>query len=187
MRLKPEFRYPIDRAKFREKVAPDGVEVTNQRRGVARPEMSAGDEVEEERQPAGAAFAGGDLQAAGSHGLRGGLPISNYDLLGACHLCSLRVGRRNRRDPAPRVLATLPLPRRHHQRHVDDPEPPGPGSAPCCTPSSTERSRNQLGAQHNRTLDALTEKVPKVAAHLNTACADLLAFTSYPKQWNRSW
>ncbi|WP_280216602.1 porin PorA family protein [Nocardia neocaledoniensis] len=32
--LKTEFRYAIDRATFRQKAAPDGVEVTNQRRGV---------------------------------------------------------------------------------------------------------------------------------------------------------
>lgn len=37
-------------------------------------------------------------------------------------------------------------------------------------------------------LDALSEKLPKVAAHLDTARADLLAFTAFPKQiWRQIW
>ncbi|MEV0106648.1 IS256 family transposase [Nocardia sp. NPDC050799] len=43
-------------------------------------------------------------------------------------------------------------------------------------------------AQYDRMLDALTEKLPKVAAHLDTARADLLAFTAFPKQiWRQIW
>ena len=35
-------------------------------------------------------------------------------------------------------------------------------------------------AQFDRILDALAEKLPKVAQHLDTARADVLAFTSFP-------
>ncbi|MFD4444904.1 IS256 family transposase [Nocardia sp. NPDC058519] len=45
-----------------------------------------------------------------------------------------------------------------------------------------------VAAQYDRMLDALTEKLPKVAAHLDTARADLLAFTAFPKQiWRQIW
>ena len=43
-------------------------------------------------------------------------------------------------------------------------------------------------AQYNRVLDALADKLPKVAEHLDTARADLLAFTAFPKQiWREIW
>ncbi len=43
-------------------------------------------------------------------------------------------------------------------------------------------------AQYDRILDALTEKLPRVAEHLDTARADLLAFTVFPKQiWQQIW
>ena len=39
-----------------------------------------------------------------------------------------------------------------------------------------------------RIIDALTEKLPKVAEHLDGARADLLAFTGFPKQiWRQIW
>ena len=45
-----------------------------------------------------------------------------------------------------------------------------------------------VAAQYDRMLDALTEKLPKVAAHLDAARADLLAFTTFPKQiWRQIW
>ncbi|MBH0781699.1 IS256 family transposase [Nocardia bovistercoris] len=45
-----------------------------------------------------------------------------------------------------------------------------------------------VAAQYDRMLDALTEKLPKVAAHLDGARADLLAFTAFPKQiWRQIW
>ncbi|MEV3966461.1 IS256 family transposase [Nocardia sp. NPDC050193] len=45
-----------------------------------------------------------------------------------------------------------------------------------------------VAAQYDRMLDALSEKLPKVAEHLDTARADLLAFTSFPKQiWRQIW
>jgi putative transposase len=43
-------------------------------------------------------------------------------------------------------------------------------------------------AQFDRILDALTEKLPKVAEHLDTARADVLAFTGFPKEiWRQIW
>jgi putative transposase len=43
-------------------------------------------------------------------------------------------------------------------------------------------------AQYDRVLDALTDKLPSVAAHLDTARADLLAFTAFPKEiWRQIW
>ena len=43
-------------------------------------------------------------------------------------------------------------------------------------------------AQFDRILDAVTDKLPKVAEHLDTARADVLAFTSFPKEiWRQIW
>jgi transposase-like protein len=43
-------------------------------------------------------------------------------------------------------------------------------------------------AQYDRVLDALGDKLPKVAEHLDAARADLLAFTAFPKQiWRQIW
>jgi putative transposase len=43
-------------------------------------------------------------------------------------------------------------------------------------------------AQYDRVLDALNDKLPKVAEHLDAARADLLAFTAFPKQiWRQIW
>src|SRR4051812_36185218 len=43
-------------------------------------------------------------------------------------------------------------------------------------------------AQFDRILDALGEKLPKVAAHLDAARADVLAFTAFPKEiWRQIW
>ena len=43
-------------------------------------------------------------------------------------------------------------------------------------------------AQYDRILDALTDKLPAVAAHLDHARADLLAFTHFPKEiWRQIW
>ncbi|MEV6772527.1 IS256 family transposase [Nocardia sp. NPDC051030] len=45
-----------------------------------------------------------------------------------------------------------------------------------------------VAAQYDRMLDALSEKLPKVADHLDAARADLLAFTGFPKQiWRQIW
>jgi putative transposase len=43
-------------------------------------------------------------------------------------------------------------------------------------------------AQYDRLVDAVTIKLPKVAAHLDAARADVLAFTSFPKEiWRQIW
>ncbi|WP_138736030.1 IS256 family transposase [Modestobacter excelsi] len=43
-------------------------------------------------------------------------------------------------------------------------------------------------AQFDRVLDALADKLPKVAEHLETARADLLAFTAFPQEvWRQIW
>ena len=45
-----------------------------------------------------------------------------------------------------------------------------------------------VAAQFDRLLDAVADKLPKVADHLETARADLLAFTSFPKEvWRQIW
>ncbi len=46
-----------------------------------------------------------------------------------------------------------------------------------------------MHAQFDRVLDALADKLPKVAAHLDAARADVLAFTTFPKEevWRQIW
>lgn len=45
-----------------------------------------------------------------------------------------------------------------------------------------------VAAQYDRMLDALAEKLPKVADHLDAARTDLLAFAAFPKQiWRQIW
>ncbi|WP_196760400.1 transposase, partial [Mycobacterium avium] len=41
---------------------------------------------------------------------------------------------------------------------------------------------DSVAAQYDRIVDALADKLPKVADHLENARADLLAFTAFPKQ-----
>jgi putative transposase len=45
-----------------------------------------------------------------------------------------------------------------------------------------------VAAQYDRIIDALSDKLPKVAEHLDAARAELLAFTAFPKQiWRQIW
>ncbi|SNQ51815.1 transposase [Frankia canadensis] len=47
---------------------------------------------------------------------------------------------------------------------------------------------NEVTVQFDRVVDALTEKLPKAALHLSDAKADLLAFTTYPREiWKQIW
>lgn len=47
---------------------------------------------------------------------------------------------------------------------------------------------DSVAAQYDRIIDALSDKLPKVAGHLDTARPDLLAFTAFPKQiWRQIW
>ena len=48
--------------------------------------------------------------------------------------------------------------------------------------------RRAVHAQCDRVVDALTEKLPTVADHLEEARADMLAFTAFPKEiWRQIW
>jgi transposase-like protein len=43
-------------------------------------------------------------------------------------------------------------------------------------------------AQYDKMLDTLTDSLPAVAYHLDTARADVLTFTSFPKEiWRQIW
>src|SRR5215471_10571483 len=45
-----------------------------------------------------------------------------------------------------------------------------------------------VAAQYDRIVDALADKLPRVAEHLDEARSDLLAFTAFPKQiWRQIW
>ncbi len=45
-----------------------------------------------------------------------------------------------------------------------------------------------VAAQYDRILDALAQKLPAVADHLDTARADVLAFSAFPKElWRQIW
>jgi putative transposase len=45
-----------------------------------------------------------------------------------------------------------------------------------------------VAAQYGRIIDALSDKLPKVAQHLDAARTDLLAFATFPKQiWRQIW
>ena len=45
-----------------------------------------------------------------------------------------------------------------------------------------------VDAQYDRVIEALADKLPKVADHLEAARADLLAFTAFPKAiWRQIW
>jgi len=45
-----------------------------------------------------------------------------------------------------------------------------------------------VAAQYDRIIDALSDKLPTVADHLENARADLLAPTAFPKQiWRQIW
>jgi transposase-like protein len=47
---------------------------------------------------------------------------------------------------------------------------------------------DSVHAQFDRVVDALTEKLPAVATHLEGARADILAFTAFPKEiWRQIW
>jgi transposase-like protein len=47
---------------------------------------------------------------------------------------------------------------------------------------------DQVHAQYDKLLDAVADKLPEVHTHLDGARADLLAFTSFPKEiWRQIW
>jgi putative transposase len=58
----------------------------------------------------------------------------------------------------------------------------------CCTRSMTSPTPPRVHAQFDRVLDALEGKLPQVAAHLDRARADVLAFTIFPRElWRQVW
>jgi transposase-like protein len=47
---------------------------------------------------------------------------------------------------------------------------------------------DSVHAQYDRLIDTISEKLPTVAEHLDTARADVLAFTAFPKElWRQIW
>ena len=71
---------------------------------------------------------------------------------------------------------------------VDPEVAPGAGSRRCCTRVYDQPDAEAVHAQFDRVLDALTEKLPTVAEHLEAARADILAFTAFPKEiWRQIW
>ena len=85
-------------------------------------------------------------------------------------------------------LATLPHPLRREPDVGDPEELAGAGSRRCCTRVYDQPDAEAVHAQFDRVVDALTEKLPAVADHLETARADILAFTGFPKEiWRQIW
>ncbi len=55
-------------------------------------------------------------------------------------------------------------------------------------PSDDQPDADAVHAQFDRVVDALHEKLPTVAEHLEEARADILAFTAFPKEvWRQIW
>lgn len=68
------------------------------------------------------------------------------------------------------------------------PRPCGAGSGPGRYRTDTPRHAVSVHAQFDRVLDALADKLPKVAEHLDGARTDVLAFTGFPKElWRQVW
>jgi transposase-like protein len=65
------------------------------------------------------------------------------------------------------------------------------GPRRCCTASGIvydQPDKGSVHAQFDRLLDAVEAKLPKVSARLDTARADVLAFTTFPKEgWRHVW
>jgi putative transposase len=96
-------------------------------------------------------------------------------------------GRGDRRYPARRQLATVPHPLR------GEPDVSHPKSAWGWVKALLHSVYDQpdtdaVHAQFDRILDALADKLPAVAQHLDAARADILAFTAFPKAaWRQIW
>ena len=99
-----------------------------------------------------------------------------------------RPGRRDRRDPARRGLAAVPHPLR---REPDGRRPRSRRGAwvkALLHSVYDQPDADAVHAQFDRVLDALAEKLPAVAEHLEAARADILAFTAFPKEiWRQIW
>ena len=96
-------------------------------------------------------------------------------------------GRGDRRHPARRRLATVPHPLRG-EPDVGDPESSWPWVKALLHSVYDQPDAAAVHAQFDRVLDALAEKLPAVADHLDAARADVLAFTAFPKEiWRQIW
>ena len=98
-----------------------------------------------------------------------------------------RAGRRGRGHPARCDLAALQNPL-HNQPDGRHPESVVAVGAHIVAFGVRPTRRESVAAQYDRIIDALADKLPKVAEHLEAARADLLAFTAFPKQiWRQIW
>jgi putative transposase len=62
------------------------------------------------------------------------------------------------------------------------------GEDPAALGLTTSPTPRPCTAQYDRLIDAVAGKLPAVAAHLDTARPDVLAFTSFPKElWRQIW
>ena len=98
-----------------------------------------------------------------------------------------RPGRGHRRDVARARLAAVPHPLR---REPDGRHPEGswPWVKTLLHSVYDQPDAASVHAQYDRLLDAIAEKLPKVAAHLDAARTDVLAFTGFPKEiWRQIW
>ena len=85
------------------------------------------------------------------------------------------------------ALATLPYPLRR-EPDVGDPEELWGWVKALLHSIYDQPDAEAVHAQFDRVVDALTEKLPAVADHLETARADILAFTGFPKEiWRQIW
>src|ERR1700731_4970511 len=85
------------------------------------------------------------------------------------------------------MLANAETGMRRLQLSVEACEEPAP-VADAVSRALEERDAESVVAQYDRVLDALADKLPKVAEHLDAARGDLLAFTAFPKQiWRQIW
>ena len=97
-------------------------------------------------------------------------------------------GRRDRGDAARRVLAAVPHPLRGEPDGGDPEERPGRGCGRCCTRSTTSPTRRACTPSSTGSSTPWARNCPQVAEHLDAARADVLAFTSFPKEiWRQIW
>ena len=93
---------------------------------------------------------------------------------------------RDRRDPARRVLAAVShaLRGEPHGGHPEGVLAVGAGAAAL---GLRPARRRDVHAQFDRVLDALADKLPAVAGHLDAARADVLAFTASRRSRRQIW
>ncbi len=94
---------------------------------------------------------------------------------------------RDRRDPARRVLAAMPHPLRR-EPDVGHAEVAWGWVRALLHSVYDQPDAASVHAQYDRLVDAVQDKLPAVAAHLDAARPDVLAFTAFPKElWRQIW